>query len=106
MVMKRIVPVFSILALAGCAATPPQYASEKQAEILAKAQAVCIHIAAEKRMPCLNKVVHRSGYWGQGVMVVAANDGSPLLVNKTYSPDQYNVGGDMYASGANPGSAR
>jgi hypothetical protein len=105
--MKRIVPVFSVLVLAGCAATAPQYTSQKQAEVLAKAETICIHVDAAKRMACLNKVVHHSGYWGQGILVVAANDGSPRIAENIHSPDgQYNVGGDMYNSGANPGSAR
>ena len=106
--MKRIVPVFVVLLLGGCTATSPQYIAQKQAEVLANAEAVCSQVdTAPKRMACLNRVVHHSGYWGQGVIVVAANDGSPRLVDNYHSPDaQYNVGGDLYNSGANPGSAR
>jgi len=105
--MKRIMPMIAVLFLGGCATTSPQYAAEREAEILAKAETACSHVDAPKRMACLNRVVHQSGYWGQGVIVVAANDGSPRLVDNYRSPDgQYNVGGDMYNSGANPGSAR
>lgn len=105
--MKRIIPVFAVLLLGGCAATSPQYTAQKQADVLENAETTCSHVDAQKRMGCLNRVVHHSGYWGQGVMVVAASDGSPRLVDNYHSPDtQYNVGGDMYNSGANPGSAR
>lgn len=105
--MKRIVLAIAILFLGGCSATSPQYASQRKAEILAKAETTCSHADAPKRIACLNRVVHQTGYWGQGVIVVAGNDGSPRLVDNYRSRDgQYNVGGDMYNSGANPSSAR
>jgi hypothetical protein len=106
--MKRILTVFAVLLLGGCTATSLQYVAQKQADVLAKAEVKCSNVEApEKHMACLNRVVHHSGYWGEGVIVVAANDGSPRLVDDHHTPDaQYNVGGDMYTSGANPGSAR
>lgn len=106
--MKRIIPVFATLLLGGCTATSPQYIAQKQAEVLANAEVKCPNVdAPEKHMACLNRAVHHSGYWGQGVIVVAANDGSLRLVDDYHAPDtQYNVGGDLYNSGTNPGSAR
>ncbi len=104
--MKRIIPALAVLALGGCAATGPQVEAQKQAEMLAHAENVCIHVSAEKHIACLNKVVHHNSYWGKGVMVVAANDGTPRIVENIPSVDhQYNVGGDIIASGPT-GSAR
>lgn len=103
--MQRIIPVFAVLLLGGCTATSPQYIAQKEAEVLANAETACSHVDPQKRLDCLNRVVHHSGYWGQGVMVAAANDGTPHIVDDYYSPDtQYNVGGDLYNSGANPNS--
>lgn len=95
--MKRTAPLFAVLFLGGCAATSPQYIAQKQAEVLTHAEAKCARVdAPEKHMNCLNRVVHNSGYWGQDVIVVAANDGSPRLVSDYRMPDQqWNVGGDV-----------
>jgi hypothetical protein len=106
--MKRMIPIFAVLTLASCTATSPQYVAQKQTEVLASAQAACSQVdAVQKRMVCLNRAVHHSGYWGEGVTVVAANDGSLRLVDNYQARALLeNVGGDMYNSGANPGSAR
>ena len=100
--MKRIAPIVSVLFLAACSTTAPQSASQKQADVLARAEAKCSQVAVpEKNIACLNHVVHQDSYWGQGVMVVATKDGTPRLVDKVQSPDnQYNVGGDTYNSGS------
>src|ERR1700742_1309360 len=78
--MKCIVSIFAVLLLGGCTATSPQYIAQKQAEVLAKAEAICSTVKTQKGMACLNRVVHQSGYWGQGLVVVAASGGSPRLV--------------------------
>ena len=90
--MKCIVSIFAVLLLGGCTATSPQYIAQKQAEVLAKAEAICSTVKTLKGMDCLNLEVHHSA-WGQGLTVVAASDGSPRLVVD-------------YLSGPNPGSAR
>src|SRR5262249_37634907 len=94
--MKRVIPIIAVLTLAGCSATNPQYAAQKQAEVLADAEAACSHVEAQKHMACLNRAVHHSGLWGEGVTVVAANDGSLRLVS-TYQTRALleNVGGDL-----------
>ena len=93
--MKRIIPVIAVLLLGGCAATSPQYIAQKQAEVLASAETTCSHVdTTPKNIACLNWAVHRSGYWGQGVEVVAAKDGSPRLIEKDpWGPPPDNVNG-------------
>ncbi|HEX4637131.1 MAG TPA: hypothetical protein VH189_13165 [Rhizomicrobium sp.] len=95
--MKRVIPVFAVLLLGGCTAASPQYVAQKQADVLANAETTCSQVGTTpKNIACLNWAVHRSGYWGQGVKVVAAKDGSPRLVDNYRLPDiQYNVGGDI-----------
>lgn len=83
-VMRRVVPIFMMLLLAGCAATDPHYIAQKQAKVLASAETTCAsHRPADGMqiyLTCLNAAVHSSGYWGQGIRVVAANDGTPQLI--------------------------
>src|SRR5215469_7372969 len=105
--MKRLTPVIAILLLEGCTATSPQYIAQKQAEVLANAQVTCSNKrpvdAPRNYMPCLNWAVHNSGYWGQGVKVVTASDGSPRFVDDWHSPDQpFNVAGDAAMAVAQP----
>lgn len=79
--MKHIIPVLAVLALGGCTATSPQYTAQRQAEILTNAEAACSQVnTPEKNLACLNRAVHQSGYWGEGVKVVRAGDGSPQIV--------------------------
>lgn len=106
--MNRIIAAVSVLFLAGCSTASPGYVAKRQAEVLAKAEATCSHVTtATKNIECLNWAVHQDHYWGQGVRVVASKGGAPRLVDYYSSSDgQYNVGGDLYNSGANPGSAR
>ena len=88
--MKRIIPVFAVLLLGGCTATSPQYIAQRQSAVLASAEATCSKKmspsdTARDYFACLRSTVHSSGYWGQGVLVVAANDGSPRIVE---APDR------------------
>jgi len=85
--MKRIIPVLSVLLLVGCTATDPRYIAQRQSAVLASAEVTCSEMSPADRarnyMNCLNRAVHGSGYWGQGVIVVAASDGSPRIVEAT-----------------------